>query len=204
MNDKTPPTLSALAGITIVDLTSVVFGPYASLILADYGATVIKVESLQGDSTRYTGPAYEEGLSVVFLGSNRNKKSIAIDIKTAEGQEILQRLLANADVFMHSIRPQKLRKLGLDPASLTQRNPKLIYAALLGYGSNGQYSGMPAYDDIIQGLSGIPDLIRQQTDCPAARAVCRIPARHCRPSPVHVPGAVASQPHRCSAWYHRN
>lgn len=183
MNDTTYSP-SALAGITIVDLTSVVFGPYASLILADYGATVIKVEPLQGDSTRYTGPAYQEGLSAVFLGSNRNKKSIAIDIKTPEGLEVLKRLLQDADVFMHSIRPQKLTKLGLDPATLTRHNPKLIYAALLGYGSNGAYSGMPAYDDIIQGLSGIPDLIRQQTGAVrympiiAADKTCGLMAAH--------------------------
>lgn len=158
-----PPTSSALSGVKIVDLTSVIFGPYASLILADYGAEVIKVESLQGDSTRYTGPAYEDGLSAVFLGANRNKKSIALDLKTPEGLAILQRLLEDADVFMHSIRPQKLKKLGLDPAALTPRMPRLIYAALLGYGSKGSYSGMPAYDDIVQGLSGIPDLMHKQS-----------------------------------------
>ena len=163
MNSTPAPTPCALAGIRIVDLTSIVFGPYASLILADYGAEVIKVESLQGDSTRYTGPAYEDGLSAVFLGVNRNKKSIALDLKTPEGREVLLRLLKDADVFMHSIRPQKLEKLGLDPATLTRDNPRLIYAALLGYGANGDYSGMPAYDDIIQGLSGIPDLMLQQT-----------------------------------------
>ncbi len=163
MNSTLAPTPSALSGIRIVDLTSIVFGPYASLILADYGAEVIKVESLQGDSTRYTGPAYEDGLSAVFLGVNRNKKSIALDLKTQEGREVLLRLLQDADVFMHSIRPQKLAKLGLDPAALRRDNPRLIYAALLGYGANGSYSGMPAYDDIIQGLSGIPDLMQQQT-----------------------------------------
>lgn len=163
MKNRQPPTSSALAGIKIVDLTSVIFGPYASLILADYGAEVIKVESLQGDSTRYTGPAYEEGLSAVFLGANRNKKSIAIDLKTPEGLAILKHLLEDADVFMHSIRPQKLKKLGLDPATLIQQAPRLIYAALLGYGSKGSYSGMPAYDDIIQGLSGIPDLMHKQS-----------------------------------------
>lgn len=184
MNNTTAATPCALAGIKIVDLTSVVFGPYASLILADYGAEVIKVESLQGDSTRYTGPAYHEGLSAVFLGSNRNKKSIAIDIKTQQGLALLKQLLEDADVFMHSIRPQKLKKLGLDPASLTRGNPRLIYAALLGYGSKGSYSGMPAYDDIIQGLSGIPDLIQQQTGAVrympiiAADKTCALIAAH--------------------------
>lgn len=184
MNDRKPPTSSALSGIKIVDLTSVIFGPYASLVLADYGAEVIKVESLQGDSTRYTGPAYQEGLSAVFLGANRNKKSIAIDIKTPEGLMILQRLLEDADVFMHSIRPQKLRKLGLDPATLTQHAPGLIYAALLGYGSKGSYSGMPAYDDIIQGLSGIPELMHKQSGAMrylpiiAADKTCALTAAH--------------------------
>lgn len=125
--------LSALHGVKVLDLTSIVFGPYASQILADYGAEIIKVESLTGDSTRYTGPAQEEGMSAIFLGVNRNKKSLALDLKQEQAREILLRLVDQADVFMHSIRPQKMQKLGLDPETLCERNPRLIYAGLYGF-----------------------------------------------------------------------
>ncbi|NLY65715.1 MAG: CoA transferase [Alcaligenaceae bacterium] len=176
--------ISALHGIKVLDLTSIVFGPYASQILADYGAEIIKVESLTGDSTRYTGPAGEEGMSAIFLGVNRNKKSIALDLKQDQAREVLLRLVDQADVFMHSIRPQKMKKLGLDPETLCERNPKLIYAGLYGFGSAGRYAGKPAYDDIIQGLSGVPDLISKQSGTPryfpviAADKTCGLIAAH--------------------------
>lgn len=176
--------LSALHGVKVLDLTSIVFGPYASQILADYGAEIIKVESLTGDSTRYTGPAQEEGMSAIFLGVNRNKKSLALDLKQEQAREILLRLVDQADVFMHSIRPQKMQKLGLDPETLCERNPRLIYAGLYGFGSGGRYAGMPAYDDIIQGLSGVPDLVSRQSGSPrylpviAADKTCGLMAAH--------------------------
>ena len=107
-------TSSALEGIKILDLTSVVFGPYASQILADYGAEVIKVESPEGDSTRNTGPRLEEGLSAIFLGVNRNKKSICLNLKDPQAREALLKLADSADVLMHSVRPQKMAALGLD------------------------------------------------------------------------------------------
>jgi len=105
--NKTTTTRTALDGIKILDLTSVVFGPYASQILADYGAEVIKVESPEGDSTRNTGPRHEEGLSAIFLGVNRNKKSICLNLKDPEAKEGLLKLVDQADVLMHSVRPQK-------------------------------------------------------------------------------------------------
>lgn len=158
--------MAALTGIRVLDLTTVIFGPYASQVLADYGAEVIKVETLMGDSTRYTGPAQELGMSAIFLGVNRNKKSIAVDIKTPEGLQIIRDLLKSCDVFMHNIRPQKLQKIGLDYEAVKKLNSKLIYAGFYGFGSGGPYAGLPAYDDIIQGLSAIPDLILKQSGTP--------------------------------------
>src|SRR5690606_3650125 len=144
MNTNTAPT-AALSSIRILDLTSVVFGPYASQILTDYGADVIKIEAPGGDSTRNTGPAFEAGLSAIFLGVNRNKRSIVLDLKQASAREALLTMVDQADVFMHSIRPQKMVRLGLDSDTLRTRNPRLIYAGLHGFGSGGAYDGRPAY-----------------------------------------------------------
>lgn len=152
-----------LAGIRVIDASVVVMGPYASQWLADFGAEVIKIESPQGDSTRHTGPSTEEGMSAIFLGVNRNKKSVVIDLKQAEGQATLQQLIGTADVFMHSMRPQKLGAVGLDPKQLREMHPKLVYAGLHGFNESGPYGGKPAYDDIIQGLSGNAALMAQQT-----------------------------------------
>ncbi len=183
MKKMTAPT-TALDGIKILDLTSVVFGPYASQILADYGAEVLKVESPEGDSTRNTGPRLEDGLSAIFLGVNRNKKSICLNLKDPEARLALLALVDTADVLMHSVRPQKMAALGLDPETLLARNPKLIYAGLHGFGNGGVYAGRPAYDDIIQGLSGIADIMTIQSGTPrylptiAADKTCGIAAAH--------------------------
>ncbi len=174
----------ALSGIRILDLTSVIFGPYASQVLADYGADVIKVESPQGDSTRNTGPGYEPGLAAMFLSVNRNKRSAVLDLKQPAARDALLKLAESADVFMHSIRPQKMAALGLAPDVLHGRNPKLIYANLLGFGTGGVYEGRPAYDDTIQGLSGIADIMARQTGEPryfptiAADKTCGLIAAH--------------------------
>jgi crotonobetainyl-CoA:carnitine CoA-transferase CaiB-like acyl-CoA transferase len=173
-----------LDGIRVLDLSTVVFGPYASQILADYGADVIKIETPEGDSTRKTGPATEPGMSAIFLGVNRGKRSIVLDLKTAEAREALLKLVDTADVLMHSIRPQKLAAIGLDPDALRKRNPKLVYVGLLGFADGGPYSGMPAYDDIIQGLSGCAALMEKQTGKPqyfptiAGDKTCGLVAAH--------------------------
>lgn len=156
-------TALPLAGIRVVDASAVVMGPYASQWLADFGAEVIKIEPPQGDSTRHTGPSLEDGMSAIFLGVNRSKKSVVIDLKHPEGQVTLQKLIATSDVFMHSMRPQKLGAVGLDPQRLREAHPKLVYAGLHGFNENGPYGGKPAYDDIIQGMSGNAALMAQQT-----------------------------------------
>ena len=137
---------AALSGIRILDLSSVVFGPYATQVLADYGADVIKIESPEGDSTRYTGPAHESGRSAIFLGVNRNKRSVVLDLKKADAREALLRLIDGADVFIHSVRPQKLAKLGLDADTLRARNPRLVYVGLHGFGNGGPSASALAAD----------------------------------------------------------
>lgn len=152
-----------LSGIRVVDLSTVVMGPYASQWLADLGAEVIKVETPEGDSTRRTGPATEDGMSAIFLGVNRSKKSVVLNLKRPAAQAALHKLLESADVLLHSMRPQKLAKLDLDPASVMARHPKLVYVSLLGFAEDGPYGGRPAYDDIIQGLCGNAALMAAQT-----------------------------------------
>ncbi|KRB68009.1 CaiB/BaiF CoA transferase family protein [Noviherbaspirillum sp. Root189] len=173
-----------LNGIRVLDLSTVVFGPYASQILADYGADVIKIETPEGDSTRKTGPTTEPGMSAIFLGVNRGKRSVVLDLKTPAAREALLKLVDTADVLMHSIRPQKLAAIGLDPDTLRKRNPRLVYVGLLGFSEDGPYGGMPAYDDIIQGLSGSAALMEKQTGTPqyfptiAGDKTCALVAAH--------------------------
>ncbi|PZN93585.1 MAG: CoA transferase [Alphaproteobacteria bacterium] len=155
-----------LHGLKVIDLSSVIFGPYCAQWFADLGADVIKLEAPEGDSTRQTGPGLEPGMAALFLGSNRGKRGLVLDLKSPEGQAALDRLLETADVLLHSIRPQKLASLGLEPAALLARHPRLVFAGLHGFGEAGPYGGLPAYDDVIQGMSGIADLMAQSTGSP--------------------------------------
>jgi crotonobetainyl-CoA:carnitine CoA-transferase CaiB-like acyl-CoA transferase len=173
-----------LKDIRVLDLSTVVLGPYAGQILADYGADVIKIETPEGDSTRKTGPTTEPGMGAIFLGVNRGKRSVVLDLKTAQAREALLKLVDTADVLMHSMRPQKLAAVGLDPQELRTRNPRLVYVGLHGFAEDGPYGGMPAYDDIIQGLSGCAALMERQTGTPqyfptiAADKTCALVAAH--------------------------
>lgn len=143
-----------LHGVRVLDLTTVIFGPYAGQILGDLGAEVIKIEAPGGDQTRHVGPARNPNMGALFLGCNRNKKSLVLDLKQGRHKDALWRLLESADVFMHNIRPQKIAGLGFDPDAVTARNPGIVYAGLHGYWEDGPYGGMPAYDDVVQGQSG--------------------------------------------------
>jgi crotonobetainyl-CoA:carnitine CoA-transferase CaiB-like acyl-CoA transferase len=135
-------------------------------MLGDLGADIIKIEPPEGDTTRYTGPRVSRDMASLFMGVNRNKRSIVLDLKTAPAREALLRLVDRADVFVHNIRPQKLNGLGLGPDKLRARNPRLIYAGIHGWREDGPYSGRPAYDDIIQGLCGVASLMDQLTGEP--------------------------------------
>lgn len=147
-----------LAGVRVLDLTSVLMGPYATQIFADLGADVIKVESPQGDTTRFIPPGPDASRGAMFLNVNRGKRSVVMDLKQSAARDALLRLAGQADVFIHSMRANAIGRLGLDYAALSAANPKIIYANLYGFARNGPYRDYPAYDDIVQAASGIVDL----------------------------------------------
>ncbi|MFO1169144.1 MAG: CoA transferase [Rhodoblastus sp.] len=155
-----------LAGVRIIDLTSVMMGPYATMILGDYGADVVKVESPEGDIVRAIPPMKNPGMGAMFLQGNRNKRSIVLDLKTAAGRDALLRLSETADVFVHNVRPAAMARLKLSADELLALNPRLVYASLHGFGESGPYAGRPAYDDLIQGLTALPALVGQITGEP--------------------------------------
>ena len=148
-----------LAGIRVLDLTSVVAGPLATQMLGDMGADVIKIEAPEGDAPRHTGSSRSPNMAALYMGLNRSKRSLVLDLKQPAAANALWRLIAKADVFVHSMRPQKVEKLGFDHQTVCAKNPRLVYAALHGYRDGGPYSGLPAYDDVIQGQSGIAALM---------------------------------------------
>ena len=148
-----------LAGIRVLDLTSVVAGPLATQMLGDMGADVIKIEAPEGDAPRHTGPSHSPNMAALYMGLNRSKRSLVLDLKQPAAANALWRLIAKADVFVHSMRPQKIEKLGFAHQTVCANNPRLVYAALHGYRDGGPYSGLPAYDDVIQGQSGIAALM---------------------------------------------
>src|SRR5262245_4135955 len=152
-----------LSGVRILDLTGVVSGPFATMLLADQGADVLKIEPIGGDITRHSRvPIGKSGeFSALFISSNRSKRSLAIDIKHASGREILARLAAQADVLVQNFRPGAMERLGLGPSELCERHPRLIYVSISGVGETGPYVKKRVYDPIIQGLSGLADLQSQ-------------------------------------------
>jgi crotonobetainyl-CoA:carnitine CoA-transferase CaiB-like acyl-CoA transferase len=150
--------------MTILDLTTVLMGPYATQILADMGADLIKVESPEGDIVRQLGPGRTKGMGGMFLNANRGKRSIVIDLKQAEGRDTLLRLARAANAIVYNVRPQAMARLGLDYEALAAANPAILYVGLFGYGQTGPYAAKPAYDDLIQGASGIPTLIAMAGD----------------------------------------
>ncbi len=148
-----------LKGIKVLDLSRHLAGPYCSMLLADMGAEVIKVEQPgKGDETRTYGPPFIKGESAYFLSINRNKKSITVNFKQEEGKEIIHRLIKKSDILMENFRPGSLDKIGLDYNSVAKSNPKIIYASISGYGKTGPESKRPGYDLAIQGMGGIMSL----------------------------------------------
>jgi crotonobetainyl-CoA:carnitine CoA-transferase CaiB-like acyl-CoA transferase len=155
MKAQGTPRSGPLSGVRVVDMTTVGMGPYATQILGDMGAEVIKVESPAGDVLRYTEPVRNAGMSACFLNLNRNKTFLVLDIKRDEDLIRLKTLIAEADVFVSNVRPVSLRRYGLDYESLRVGNPRLIYCGAYGYSESGPYAGLPAFDDIIQAKSGM-------------------------------------------------
>lgn len=147
-----------LDGIRIVDLTTVMFGPYCTQIMGEMGAQVFKVEPPEGDIGRQTGATRSPGMSAAHLMKGRNKRSVVLDLKTPAGLEALRRLVETADVFVHNMRPQAANKLGIDYESVAAWREDIVYGAATGFGEEGPYAARPAYDDLIQGMSGMAAL----------------------------------------------
>ena len=150
-----------LAGVRVVDLTVNVLGPVATQILGDMGADVIKVETPAGDPNRDTGPRRNRGMSAMHLNVNRNKRSITLDLRSDAGREALLKLVETADVFVHSMRPAAAKRLGVGYEAISARNPRIIYGYGPGYRQDGPNRDYPAYDDVVQGESGIASLMAQ-------------------------------------------
>ena len=146
----------ALSGIKVIDLTRVLGGPYCTMILSDHGAEVIKIEPPQGDEVRDWGPPFHEGDASYFIGINRNKRSLALDIGKPEGKAVLLRLLEDADVLIENFKPGSMEKwgLGYEPA-LEPRFPGLIHCRISGFGADGPLGGLPGYDAILQAMTGL-------------------------------------------------
>jgi len=151
----------ALEGLSILDMTNVVMGPYATQILADLGADVIKIESPQGDTTRQIPPMRNADMGCLFLHLNRNKRSIVLDLKQRACVDALIELATQSDVLICNVRPAAMARLGISYEDLATRNPRLIWISLVGFGSDGPYAGRPAYEDLMQGLTGMPAMLVQ-------------------------------------------
>ena len=152
-----------LSGFRIVDLSSVISGPVATVLLADQGADVIKVEAPAGDIVRRMGRGHDS-LSPAFVTANRGKRSVCINLKEARGVEIVKRLIADADVFIQNFRPGAIEKMGLGYDVLTAINPALLYVSVSGFGEKGPYSHKRVYDPVIQALTGLPDTQADSAD----------------------------------------
>ncbi|WP_424814833.1 CaiB/BaiF CoA transferase family protein [Roseococcus sp. YIM B11640] len=147
-----------LAGIRVLDLTVTLMGPYATQTLADMGAEVVKVEPPEGDIVRHIGPVKNPGMGPIFLNTNRGKRSLVLDLKKPEGLAAALRLAAGADVLVYSLRPHSMERLGLGYEAVAKVNPRIVYAGVYGFGQEGPYAALPAYDDLMQGATGVAAL----------------------------------------------
>jgi crotonobetainyl-CoA:carnitine CoA-transferase CaiB-like acyl-CoA transferase len=180
--------------VHVLDLTTVVMGPYATQVLADFGADVVKVEPPEGDIMRYAWPFRSKGMGHIFLNANRNKRGIVLDLKKPEAREACLALAKIADVLVYNIRPQAMARLKLDYDEVRAVNPKIIYVGAFGYSQSGPYAAKAAYDDLIQGASGLPWLLREA----GAESPRFVPATMAdRSVGLHVVNAV------CAALYSR-
>ncbi|HJW40212.1 MAG TPA: CoA transferase, partial [Rhizomicrobium sp.] len=144
-----------LSGIRVLDLSAVVLGPYATQILGDFGAEIVKVESPSGDLMRLNGVSRNRGMSSIFLTLNRNKRSIALDLQSAQGAAALRRLIPTVDVLVHNMRVEAVERLGFGYDAVAALRPDIVYCAATGFDQDGPDAGKPAFDDIIQAASGL-------------------------------------------------
>jgi crotonobetainyl-CoA:carnitine CoA-transferase CaiB-like acyl-CoA transferase len=183
-----------LTGVRILDLTSVVMGPYATQILADFGADVVKVEAPAGDIMRHNAPLRSSGMGHIFMNANRNKRSAVLDLKHPEGRAACLALAKGADVLIYNIRPQAMARLKLGYEDVRAVNPRLIYVGAFGYSQRGPYAAKAAYDDLIQGAAGLPWLLKES----GAETPRYVPATMAdRSVGLHIVNAV------CAALYWR-
>ena len=183
-----------LHGVRVLDLTTVVMGPYATQILADFGADVVKVEPPEGDIMRYAWPFRSKGMGHIFLNANRNKRGIVLDLKQPGAREACLALARQADVLVYNIRPQAMARLKLGYEDVRAVNPRIIYVGAFGYSQSGPYAAKAAYDDLIQGAAGLPWLLREA----GAESPRFVPATMAdRSVGLHVVNAV------CAALYSR-
>jgi crotonobetainyl-CoA:carnitine CoA-transferase CaiB-like acyl-CoA transferase len=183
-----------LHGVRVLDLTTVVMGPYATQILADFGADVVKVEPPEGDIMRYAWPFRSKGMGHIFLNANRNKRGVVLDLKQPEAREACLALAKKADVLVYNIRPQAMARLRLGYEDVRAVNPRIIYVGAFGYSQSGPYAAKAAYDDLIQGAAGLPWLLREA----GAESPRFVPATMAdRSVGLHVVNAV------CAALYSR-
>jgi crotonobetainyl-CoA:carnitine CoA-transferase CaiB-like acyl-CoA transferase len=162
----TPEATGPLKGIRVLDLTGVVLGPFATGMLGDWGAEVIKIEPPGGDLVRNSGVTRNRGMASVFLAINRNKRSLCLDIKAPEGAEVLRRLIPTVDVLASNVRPAGMARAGFGPEECARLNPRLVYAVATGFGQDGPHRARPAFDEIIQAASGLADIVGEEAGRP--------------------------------------
>jgi len=151
-----------LAGIRVLDMTTVLFGPYATQLMAEMGADIIKLEAPEGDVTRHTEPARNAGMGAIFLTLNRGKRSLSLDLKQPAARDAALAVAHGCDVVISNVRPRAMARLGLDSATLRAADPRLVFCSLVGFGQSGPYAERPAYDDLIQGIGGLAHLALAQ------------------------------------------
>ncbi len=160
----------ALAGLKVIDLTRVLGGPYCTMILSDHGAEVIKIEPPQGDEVRDWGPPFHDADASYFIGVNRNKHSIGLDLGKPAGQHAVRRLLRDADVLVENFKPGSMEKWGLGYETLSQELPALIHCRISGFGADGPLGGLPGYDAILQAMTGLMSANGDRTTGPCGWA----------------------------------